>query len=245
MHDPKVVAHTIKRPWPQRSSFPATGARGDTVRWSARLHHDHWLAVDSDDYCGCPGDKYDTNRRHNPFPWWKPRSYSSFWRVAGVDVYWPPLITIWHNEPHGHDSLEVCSRRYQDKAGEWHHTRSWKWHVHHWSFQIHPYQHFRRWALTRCAWCGGRSRKHDHVNHSLSWDGPRARWWQGERGLYHGECTSAASADTTCACDTPSLTSALGYGRCHQCWRFRPYAITDERLVEVRRLQALPRGQRP
>ena len=35
----------------------------------------------------------------------------------------------------------------------WQHPR---WHIHHWKLQIHPWQHFTRWAFSRCAGCGKR-----------------------------------------------------------------------------------------
>lgn len=174
MHDPMTVAFEIRRPWPSRSSLPAAGS-GD-VRWRIRLHHSH-----HDDCApnGCTG---------NPFPWWKPRSYSSFWRLAGRDFYWPPMVTVWHVEPGGADGLSVCGYR-RDADGKKRYTKAWHWHVHHWRLRFPPLQHLRRWLLTRCAGCGGKSRKGRMVNVSLSWDGPRGHWWQGEPGLYHVECT--------------------------------------------------------
>lgn len=32
----------------------------------------------------------------------------------------------------------------------WRHPR---WHVHHWKFQVHPWQQFKRWAFARCSDC--------------------------------------------------------------------------------------------
>lgn len=111
MHDPMVVAHTIRRPWP----------------------------------------------RNKPFR------------------YWPVLVTIWHVEPDGRDALTVCTRR-------------WKWHIHHWKVQVHALQQLRRWALTRCEVCGGKSRKGRYVNVSRHWHRAKDPWWRGERGLYHADC---------------------------------------------------------
>lgn len=183
MHDPLTVAFEIRRPWPQRSTLPAAG-KG--VRWRIRLHHEHWQ--DGPDSCGCPSPD------RNPFPWWKPRSYSAFWRLAGRDYYWPPLIVVWHLEPGGHDALSVCRRRYQDKAGNWHLSRGWRWHVAHWRLQFPPLQQLRRRLLTRCTACGGKSVKGHPVNVSRSWDRPHGRWWQGEDGLYHADCANLEAA---------------------------------------------------
>lgn len=33
----------------------------------------------------------------------------------------------------------------------WRHPR---WHVHHWKFQVHPWQQLKRWAFDRCSGCG-------------------------------------------------------------------------------------------
>jgi hypothetical protein len=177
MHDPDVVAWEIWRPWPQRSSMSATGSHTDGVRWSIRFNHTH-----------DPGCADDPPHKHGAWPWWKPSSYRRFWRMAGRDYYWPPIMTVWHREPRGRDALSECQRRYQDRDGQWRLTRSWKWHVWHYRLQFPPLQKLRRRLLTRCAWCGGRDAKGNSVNSSLSWDGPRGHWWRGEPGMYHGVC---------------------------------------------------------
>lgn len=92
------------------------------------------------------------------------------------------LVTIWHRDPSGGDDTTCRGTR-------------WQWHVHHWRLQVHSLQRLRRRLLTRCAWCDGRHTKADRVNCSLSWDGPKAPWWRGERGLYHLECSNAVLAD--------------------------------------------------
>lgn len=230
MHDPLVVAFEIRRPWPQRSTLPAAGS--ETVRWRIRLHHTH--------VTGC---EHDPPHREGAFPWWKPSSYASHSRLAGRDYYWPPLITVWHREPGGRDALSVCRKRIRRSNDTWKLTRGWRLHVHHWKFQIHAYQALRRRLLTRCAWCGGRSLKGDAVNVSLSWDGPRGRWWQGERGLHHMDCSGIAQAHACCTCDLPVLDQD-GYGRCARCNRFRPYGLTPKHLERTRDLQSIPAGER-
>lgn len=229
MHDPMVIAHEIRRPWPQRSSLPAAG---DNVRWQIRLHHEH--------HDSCAANGCDPSR--NPFPWWKSRSYASHWRLAGRDYWWPSLITIWHVEPGGRDALTVCSRRYQDKRGRWHHTRSWRWHIHHWRLQFPPLQQLRRRLLTRCAWCGGHSRKGDPVNISHQWNGPRAGWWRGEPGLFHQDCSSVEHAHRKCLCADPLLEHGGGYGRCLSCGLFRAWGSEPDEADRL--LAALPRGSR-
>ena len=230
MHDPLTVAFEMRRPWPERSPLPAAGDKA--ARWRIRLHHN----------CGtlCANDP---PHRNGAFPWWKPSSYSAFWRLNGRDYYFPPVITVWHREPGGRDGLTECSRRVQRRDGTWRRTRGWRWHIHHWRFQLHPYQHLRRRLLTRCAWCGGRDRKGDAVNHSQQWHGERARWWQGEKGLFHSDCSAIKSAHSTCVCSRPVLDHDV-YGKCARCDRFRPFGFTDANLARARDLQTIPHGGR-
>lgn len=229
MHDPLVVAFEIRRPWPGRSDW----GKPPKERWRFKLHHD----------CGshCEHAPFD----RDPFPWWKPSSWSPFWTVAGRRWYFPSLITIWHREPGGRDSGEVCPHyvRWRDPNGKWQSkvVRRWKWHVHHWKIQVPPLQHLRRRALTRCAWCGGRSRKGDYVNVSHSWDGERGPWWKGELGLYHSDCSSVHSAHRLCMCPDPLLRYS-DYGQCALCGRFRSYGKTPDEADRV--LAALPAGSR-
>ncbi|MGW0578599.1 hypothetical protein ACWD25_22120 [Streptomyces sp. NPDC002920] len=230
MHDPLTVAFEIRRPWPERSTLPAAGDKA--VRWRIRLHHD----------CGtwCADDPA---HREGAFPWWKPSSYSAFWRLNGRDYYFPSLITVWHREPGGRDGLTVCGKRVQRRDDMWRFRRSWRWHVHHWKLQFRTYQRLRRRFLTRCAWCGGRDRKGDRVNISHRWDGPRSRWWQGEKGLFHHDCSSIKSAHSTCVCVRPVFDSGI-YGRCARCTLFRPFGFTDANLARARELHTVPPGER-
>lgn len=230
MHDPLVVAFEIPRPWPQRSPLPAAGRKD--VRWRIRLHHDH--------VTGCENDP---PHRDGAFPWWRPRSYSKFWRLAGRDVYWPPLIVVWHREPDGADALTVCRKRTQRPDGTWKFSRGWVWHVHHWKIQVPPLQEARRRLLTRCTWCGGRSTKAAPVNVSHQWDGPRGRWWQGAPGRYHMRCSAIEHAHKACLCDDP-ITDYDGWGTCARCGKFRGHGRTAEQTARLRELAAIPPGQR-
>ncbi|MFE2485999.1 hypothetical protein ACFXGR_22415 [Streptomyces mirabilis] len=155
---------------------------------------------------------------------------SPFWVLAGRGLYFPSLITIWHRDPSGYDHT-TCRRT------------NWRLHIHHWKLQIIPLQTLRRRLLTRCAWCNGRSTKTDSVNHSHSWDGPRGRWWQGEPGLFHADCSAIKLAHSTCVCEVPVLDSG-NYGRCAVCDRFRPFGFTDANLARTRDLHSIPPGGR-
>lgn len=72
-----------------------------------------------------------------------------------------------------------------------HHRRWWqhpRWHFWHWRIQIHPWQAFRRWTLSRCAHCGKRfAYGESPVSHG--WGGSRPRFMRGEHGIYHQECS--------------------------------------------------------
>lgn len=157
---------------------------------------------------------------------WRP----PYFTFAGREWRFPELITVWHNEPGGHDALSVCGRQ-----------SHWQWHVHHWSIQIHPLQVWRRRLLTRCEWCGGRSTKGDSVNHSHTWDGVHSPWWRGERGLYHADCSSVWAAHRMCLCDDPLLDHS-NYGQCALCSKYRAWRHIP--TIPDRYLAALPEGSR-
>lgn len=175
-------------------------------------------------------------RQKTPFGGARWRFKGKFWAIAGRGFYWPSLITVWHVEPNGHDSGTVC--KYRDH---------WK-HPHHWRIQVHPLQKFRRWALTRCEWCGGKSRKRDQVNCSKQWDGDRGPWWRGERGLFHSDCSSISSAHGICTCGSEGLSDPRpGVHQCLRCDRWRRYDADTDRSPYApanRILASIPQGER-
>jgi len=168
---------------------------------------------------------------------------SCFWYIGKHEWYWPGLVTIWHVDPSGYDSNHDCP-----------YSGKWRWHVHHWKLQIHPLQHFRRWALTRCEWCHGRSRKGDLVNHSQQWDREDSPWWKGERGLFHSDCSTISSAHRQCACELGKggpwefELSGDPYGTCVTCGKYRGWQGADRRDsprdAVNRFLQTIPEGER-
>lgn len=170
----------------------------------------------------------------------------AFWRLGNIELYWPALATVWHVEPGDADAFEICDR-----------DSSWEWHVHHWRIQVHPWQHFRRWAFTRCAWCGGRSSRGDRVNTGAGWEPKRKpkRWWQSEVGLYHGDCLSIDQAHRTCICSLVdggpwAEGSAIGrpWGKCGTCGGFRsgnkPRDDYEVHMRTTELLQTVPKGRR-
>jgi hypothetical protein len=178
-------------------------------------------------------------------PWPNPRR-------ANGSRYWPALVTVWHREPGGHDSGEVCKeyRRVQNANGEWRYRflNGWRFHVHHWRLQVSPLQDLRRWALTRCAWCGGRHSKMDAVNISHQWDGPAGRWWQGAPGRYHHDCSAVARAHSSCICVEPQCRDSSAehgpYGTCARCGNGRAFGDRPGARERQRLLATVPAGKR-
>lgn len=191
------------------------------------------------------------------------KKYRWHWFGTHAFVVWGkafgfhPLITVWHREPGGKDSGEVCKHYYSlHTKHEWapdgevgkplyEHFIIWTWklHVHHWRLQIHPYQNFRRRVLTRCAWCGGRSVKGDPVNISHQWDSPKKPWWQGEKGLFHHDCSTVERAHNMCLCAPEDrVLEQWDYGHCQCCGKFYGYNSNPD--WGHRALADLPKGSR-
>jgi len=146
------------------------------------------------------------------------------WRTW--ELYFPPMVNVWHVEPHGEDALR----------GECRGTR-WQWHIHHWQIQWCYLQGWRRRLLTKCAWCGGRSTKRDPVNVSHTWDGPKQPLWRGEKGLFHQDCSMVQNAHKLCLCEHPLLSGS----KC--LWCEKPRTFRPPNAVQ-RYLATLPVGER-
>lgn len=114
MHDPLVVAWNVPLPLPRLTRYrkPPEG-----VRWAVRRR-----------------------RRTNPenlgepvYGWHRPCGWSAW--AAGREVRMRRLATIWHVEPGGADSGDVCPHhvRWTDSDGRWQSrpVGSWRWHVVH------------------------------------------------------------------------------------------------------------------
>lgn len=66
----------------------------------------------------------------------------------------------------------------------WRHPR---WHVHHWSFQVHPLQQLRRYLFDRCSGCGkGFAYGESPVSNGASRE-------SGQQKLWHMNCHSSAT----------------------------------------------------
>lgn len=222
MHDPMTVAFEVPLPILRRSTMPDRGGR----RWGVTV-----------------------SRRTNPenlgertYSWWRPRGYAVV--LAGHQYRWRTAAVIWHVEPDGRDSGEVCRHYRRQSDGTTKVLRSWRWHVHHWRIQLPVVQELRRTLLTRCAWCMGPSWKGARVNVSHDWDRDPTPWWRGEPGLYHSDCSSAARSARSCTCDSPVLNRDT-WGTCARCGLGYGHGRTPEQTAALRRLKQVPRGQRP
>lgn len=176
MHDPMVVAHNVVLPIPRR-------------KWRAAKSEPRWT--------------FHRRRRTNTenlgepvYRWWRPDGYELI--VAGWVIGLYKLATIWHVEPKGRDSGEVCKHWANGKP-----LRRWKWHVHHWSVQIHLLQGVRARLFDRCALCGRKGRP----NVSHQWDGPGVGWrkWRSRPGLYHSQCSALGSLQQVVADDEATI----------------------------------------
>lgn len=152
------------------------------------------------------------------------------------------MIKIWHHDP-SDNGTDTCRGKH------------WRWHVHHWRPRFEPWFTFRRWAFTRCAWCGGKSRKGDYVNISHQWDS-RDPWWKGERSLFHSGCSSVASAHRQCTCALNAGgpwrydLGGLPYGDCVTCGKYRGWRSEEQERESPRRITeamfaSVPVGERP
>lgn len=121
--------------------------------------------------------------------WWKPGSWSPFVTVRGQRWYFPSLVTIWHVEPNGRDSGEVCNHWRTDRAGRRRRDDRWKWHVWHWKIQVATGQKIKRFLFERCIECGRRY-PWGYAPVSHQWDGPGGRWFRVGRLNYHHECSA-------------------------------------------------------
>ena len=85
----------------------------------------------------------------------------------------PLNLDVWHDEPGGHDSGEVCGHAPHSLA-----ARLW-WtlrHARHLHYRFWPYLHVKRWIVDRCDGCGHRFRwkegRHSYQSTDRVWHDP-------------------------------------------------------------------------
>lgn len=221
MHDPLTVAFEIKLPIPRLTS------------WGRPPEGNHRFTIQRRRYK--PVMEEDQHYMNKPiYPWYRPQAWE-LW-VAGKKVRMRTFCTVWHVEPFGHDSGEVCShwkvdkktgKKIRDAQGHFVVDNSWRCHVHHFHYQFPWLQEIKRWLFTKCSWCGGPSRRGDYVN---------CGYMNGSE-VYHNDCMTPEHAWRSCSCVFPLLpvqrdprTGGIfgirDYGTCDRCGRFHKWRMS-------------------
>lgn len=188
MHDPMCVAHEVPFPFPKRKRWADQHYDGHRWGWTRRRR---------------------TNAENLGEPiyrFWRPAGWT--FALAGRVFQLCSLATIWHVEPKGRDSGEVCKHYIRSRdpqpsplrvkldpfikpldGGTWYAHTTWKWHVHHWRIQVPLLGRIKRFVLERCEECGRRY-PWGYAPISHQWDSPGVRWRDGiTRRAYHHECS--------------------------------------------------------
>lgn len=188
MHDPMTVAFEIRYPWLKwgklgRDEWHRTYREPFITIWHVDPEHGG-----SDDSCDWHGSNRPLNAREKAL---RQAVEDLLHRLGNAPYYPDPHLygTAPHSDEEGADTGPVGALRLA--MYEWRKRSRFRlpvrWHIWHWRLQIHPVQHFKRWAFSRCCKCGGRFRW-GTAPCSNSWHGDGPRWFRGERGVYHGNC---------------------------------------------------------
>lgn len=159
------------------------------------------------------------------------------------------LIDVWHVEPGGRDSGEVCKHYIRTEpegdgvAVKVTYLRGWRWHVHHWKINVLPLMRLRTLLVDRCAWCHGRHTKSNPVNCSVGWYSTRTHWWTTKQGIYHSDCHSAWKARLSCSCAEPIDTGR--WSSCAQCGLKRYDMDALQREANRCLIEMVPEGAAP
>ncbi len=111
---------------------------------------------------------------------------------AGAFCFLPGYHTNGHTDTPGERERHFMDTICGIARGILRDRRPWyrhpRWHFWHWEFQIHHIQQFKRWAFSRCAGYGKRfSWGYSPV--SFQWESVGPRWFRGERGVFHSDCS--------------------------------------------------------
>ena len=187
MHDPMTVAFEIRYPWRKygdngRSDFERNYRESFITIW-----HVDPEKRGSDDSCDWFGHKRPLNERETAL--W--HALDDLFHTLGNRPFYPDA-RLWGTEPHGDDpSLQGPVQAVERAMYEWRRRSKWRipvrWHVWHWSIQVHPLQQFKRWAFSRCTHCGGRFAWGEQVI-GYSWHGTGPRWFRSEERIAHERC---------------------------------------------------------
>lgn len=120
------------------------------------------------------------------------REIETIWSLASSPVdNLKHTIDRCHSEDACGELFMLIERVRLTRSRPWY--RRPRWHVHHWKFQIHALQAFKRWAFSRCAGCGRRF-TWGYSPVTFQWDNGGPKWFKGEHGIYHSECSGRGGA---------------------------------------------------
>lgn len=125
---------------------------------------------------------------HNPFDNWR----SSLCLLPGWHTNNTDDEPYWRTEM-AKSLFYNVARTLLSRRRPWY--RHPRWHIWHWRIQIHPLQHFKRWAFSRCSQCKKRFRWGEAVVTS-NWHSAGPRWFRGETDVRHSTCSSGIAKAT-------------------------------------------------
>ena len=130
MHDPMVVAFSIPSPIPRRSRWRDAGPTKTSVRRDkSKRPVRRWGWTRS-------RRTNDANLGEPTYRWWRLRGWGPL-RIAGRAFGLDELVCVWHVEPGGRDSGEVCRHTYgsHESSPPW--PAPWKVRWLPW-YKLHP-----------------------------------------------------------------------------------------------------------
>ena len=174
MHDPMTVAFEIRYPWHDKPT--KTWPKGYRHSFITIWHKDP-ETDGTDDSCDWSGRK---------FPERQAAQLKDMVTNPNDNVQWFFEGTGFNEYDMKHAVFVIAAnvRRIIAPRPWYRHPR---WHVWHWHIQVHPVQHFKRWAFSRCAGCGKRF-IWGYSPATYSWDGEGPQWFRSERSIYHHNC---------------------------------------------------------
>lgn len=174
MHDPMIVAFTIRNPFIKRGSYrpsiitvwhvdPETDGTDDSCDWFGRYLSD--------------------------------REREAAWDIITNEI---DNMCVYLKGMDRRDSESILTAQWL-RARRFYKRRPWykhpRWHIHHWQFQVHPIQKLKRWLWTRCERCG---KRFPYGYAPISYNYTPGGWFKGERGLFHHDCHYAGYALLRC-----------------------------------------------
>ena len=216
MHDPMTVICDVNLPWGKHNTLltlwhkdPEKRGDDDSCNWfGGNLTSEEcaWIEKEAnsewDFVFGKHGDMRNAPASEVIYGLWSMIAWRRYRRrMAPKDLF--AVVELAGNP---NDNLQNLVRRAINGKEEFQelfrvvfrcykrHSRPWwkhpRFHFWHWKFQIHPWQQFRRWLLTRCATCGG-SFRYGESPIAMGWHTPKPQWFRGEVGLHHQKCVHA------------------------------------------------------